>query len=199
MIELVKNEIRVLEFQKFHIGLNWEFPIKRKYFLGHTDEYEYTIDLVAFMIGTNKQLLSDDYFVFYNNLTSPDKALTHSDDYQFCECPEDCEFIYVDLTKVNPEIKEIIFAISIYEANDFHLEFGKFSEGYIRINQTLNCRLGQEEYRYDLSRDISSCSSAEVCRLFKCNGEWCLQTLEIGHEGNLVDLIRKYINNGDNS
>lgn len=199
MIELVKNEIRVLEIQKFYIGLNWEFPIERKYFGGHSDVYEYTIDLVAFMLGANKQLLSKDYFVFYNNLNSPDKALNHSDEYVFCECPEDYEFIFVDLTKINPEVKEIIFAISIYEAKDIHLKFGHFREGYIRLNQTLNCKLGQEEYRYYLSRDISSCSSVEVCRLFKCDGEWRFQTLEIGHVGNLVDLITKFDRDGDYS
>jgi len=76
-IRIVKDKGIVLEMNKFLLGINWEFPVKGNSFFRRS--YEYDLDLAAFLIGTNGKIIHDEYFVFYNNLKSPDGSVEHGE------------------------------------------------------------------------------------------------------------------------
>lgn len=59
-INLVKGQNSVLNLLKFCVGLGWE-PNESL----SNDEFD--LDVSAFMLGSNKKLLSDEYLVFYNS------------------------------------------------------------------------------------------------------------------------------------
>jgi tellurium resistance protein TerD len=59
-INLVKGQNSVLSLLKFCVGLGWE-PNES------LSNYEFDLDVSAFMLGANKKLLADDYLVFYNS------------------------------------------------------------------------------------------------------------------------------------
>ena len=73
-INLVKGQNAGIQLQKFHVGLGWDVN-------EGASQYDFDLDVSAFMVGKNKKLLNDNYLVFYNsedpyrvdpnNLTTP--------------------------------------------------------------------------------------------------------------------------------
>ena len=60
MINLVKGQNAKLNMNVFHVGLGWD--VKEG-----ASQYDFDLDVAAFMIGSNKKILGDDYLVFYNS------------------------------------------------------------------------------------------------------------------------------------
>ena len=67
MINLEKGQRVNVELQRFTIGLGWDTN-------SSNTGVDFDLDASAFILGENKKLLSDENFVFYNNLKSPDGA-----------------------------------------------------------------------------------------------------------------------------
>ena len=60
-VNLVKGENKVLkDMDIFHVGLGWDVN-------EGASQYDFDLDVAAFMIGSNKKTLADDYLVFYNS------------------------------------------------------------------------------------------------------------------------------------
>lgn len=60
-LNLVKGQNEKLNnLNLFHIGLGWDVR-------EDTSSYDFDLDVSAFMVGTNKKVLGDDYVVFYNS------------------------------------------------------------------------------------------------------------------------------------
>lgn len=59
-INLVKGENRVLNMNLFHVGLGWDVN-------EGASQFDFDLDVSAFMVGTNKKTLADDYLVYYNS------------------------------------------------------------------------------------------------------------------------------------
>ena len=59
-VNLVKGQNTVLNMNVFHVGLGWDVN-------EGASQYEFDLDVAAFMIGSNKKTLGDDYLVFYNS------------------------------------------------------------------------------------------------------------------------------------
>lgn len=59
-INLVKGENRVLNMDLFHVGLGWDVN-------EGASQFDFDLDVSAFMVGANKKTLADDYLVYYNS------------------------------------------------------------------------------------------------------------------------------------
>lgn len=59
-INLIKGENRKLDLNKFKVGLGWDVN-------EDASQYDFDLDVAAFLIGANKKTISDDYLVFYNS------------------------------------------------------------------------------------------------------------------------------------
>lgn len=105
----------------------------------------------------------------------------------------DDEIMDIDLSKVRPDVQEIIITVSIYKYQDRRQNFGQVERAYVRLYRPGNDREGAEDYRYDLTEDFSTCASVEFCRLYRRGGEWKIQALGIGHQGGLEELVSKYM------
>jgi len=66
-INLQKGQRIELGFTKMTIGLGWD-P-------NDGVGYDFDLDASAIMIDADRKLVSEEYFVFYHNLQSPDGAL----------------------------------------------------------------------------------------------------------------------------
>jgi tellurium resistance protein TerD len=71
-INLQKGQKIEIGLTKMTIGLGWD-P-------NEGTGYDFDLDASAIMIDSDRKLVSEEYFVFYNNLNSPDGALTHTGD-----------------------------------------------------------------------------------------------------------------------
>lgn len=182
MINLEKGQRVNVELQKFTIGLGWD-----------TNESDtgadYDLDASAFILGENRKILSDEYFVFYNNLKSPDGSVTHTGDNLTGEGDGDDESIRVDLSKINPKAVEICFVVTIHEADERRQNFGQVRNSFIRI---YNTETGEEIMKYELEEDFSIETSVEFGRLYKKNGQWKFEAIGVGYKQGLAGYLAKY-------
>ena len=215
-INLVKGENRVLDMNKFHVGLGWDVN-------DDASQFDFDLDVAAFMVGSNKKIITDDYLVFYNSENrvkpndlnrivpasswsnndllrtesrpvDPELSVIGSIDDEDGKTSEDGddEIMDIDLSKVRPDDQEIIITVSIYEYQKRRQNFGQVERAYVRLYKPGNDAEGREDYRYDLTEDFSTCASVEFCRLYRRNGEWKVQALGIGHQGGLEELVSKF-------
>lgn len=182
-IQLEKSQrVDVVGLTKVSVGLGWD---------ASTDsDVEFDLDASAFMLGNNKKLPKDEFFVFYNNLKSPDGAVeSEGDDRTGGSDEGDDETLNVDLSKVSSFIEEIIFTVTIYKAKERKQNFGQVSNSYIRIYDT---NTNDEIARYDLDEDFSVETAVEFGRLYRQNGTWQFEAMGISYKGGMTALVNKY-------
>lgn len=183
MINLQKGQRIEIGLSKVGVGLGWD-P-------NESTGFDFDLDASAFMLGRNKKLPQDEYFVFYNNLLSPDGAVESSGDDLTGGNSDggDDETLTVDLTKVDPRIEEIIFTVTIHEAVARKQNFGQVHNSYIRI---YNAATNEEIARYDLDEDFSIETAVEFGRLYKRGSEWKFEAMGVGYKGGLQYFVDKY-------
>lgn len=137
------------------------------------------------MIDANRVIPAEEYFVFYGNTDSPDKALHHTgDDPTGGNSAEgDDETIQVDLSRVNSDVQEILFVVTIHEATHRKQNYGQVRDSYIRIVDDSN---GQEIAKYELGEDFSIETAIEFGRLYKKDGKWKFEASGIGYKEDLA-------------
>lgn len=181
-IELEKGQRIGIKLEKVGVGLGWD-PNE-----GGGDDFD--LDASAFMLGENHKLPRDEFFVFYNNLKSPDGAVeSMGDDRTGGSSDGDDETLNVDLSKVDPKITEIIFTATIYKAAERKQNFGQVHNSYIRIYNAVN---NEEIARYDLDEDFSIETAVEFGRLYRRGSEWKFEALGLGNKGGMQALVDKY-------
>lgn len=84
----------------------------------------YDINASVFMLGADG-IPGEEYFVFYNNLKSLDGSLIHSGDNKTGQAEGDDETIYVNLSKLNSAIQEIVFVVTIHEGQEKNQNFSQ--------------------------------------------------------------------------
>lgn len=155
------------------IGLGWDAR--------STTGAPFDLDASA-LLCANGRVLSDEHFVFYNNLKSPEGSVEHTGDNLTGEGEGDDEEILVDLTKVPERVDKVVFPVSIHEADSRGQTFGQVSNAYIRVvNQYDQAELA----RYDLSEDASSETAMIFGELYRYNGEWKFRAVGQGYASGL--------------
>lgn len=183
MINLQKGQRIEIGLQKVCVGLGWD-P-------NESTGFDFDLDAAAFMLGANKKLPQDEFFVFYNNQISPDKSVESSGDDTSGGNSDggDDETLTVDLSKVDPKIQEIIFTVTIYDAEVRKQNFGQVHNSYIRI---YNANTNEEIARYDLDEDFSIETAVEFGRLYRRGDEWKFEAMGVGYKGGLQYFVNKY-------
>ena len=181
-IELEKGQRIGIKLEKVGVGLGWD-PNE-----GSGEDFD--LDASAFMLGENHKLPRDEFFVFYNNLKSPDGAVeSMGDDRTGGSSDGDDETLNVDLSKVDPKITEIIFTATIYKAAERRQNFGQVHNSYIRL---YNAITNEEIARYDLDEDFSIETAIEFGRIYRRGSEWRFEALGLGNKGGMQALVDKY-------
>jgi tellurium resistance protein TerD len=181
-INLEKGQRVNVGLPKFTVGLGWDANSSS------TGE-EFDLDASVFILGKNKKIVSDEYFVFYNNLTSPDGAVEHTGDNKTGEGDGDDESIKVDLSKINPAVAEICIVVTIHKAEERHQNFGQVRNSYVRIYNPDN---NEELLKYELEEDFSVETAIEFGRIYERNGEWKFEAVGVGQKGGLDEYLKKY-------
>lgn len=184
-INLQKGQKIDLGLTKMTIGLGWD-PNEGT---GH----DFDLDASAIMIDANRKLVGDEYFVFYNNLNSPDGALTHTGDDPDGKSSDgdDDEAIIIDLEKVDARVEEILFVVTIEDFERRKQNFGQVRNSYIRV---VDNNSNEEIAKYELDEDFSVETGVEFGRLYKRNGNWKFEASGIGYKADLGFFLEKYYN-----
>lgn len=151
----------------------------------------FDLDASAIMINTARLIPEEGYFIFYGNTDSPDAALHHTGDDPTGgnSAGGDDEVIKVDLSKVHPDIKEILFVVTIHDAVARRQNFGQVRDSYIRI---VNDVTNEEIAKYELGEDFSIETGIEFGRLYARDGKWRFEASGIGYREDLAFFLSKY-------
>ena len=181
-INLEKGQRVAVDLPKFTIGLGWDTN------QSSTGE-DFDLDASAFILSENGKIPADEFFVFYNNLTSPDGAVEHTGDNLTGEGDGDDESIKIDLSKIDPRANEIIVVVTIHKAAERRQNFGQVRNAFIRIYDTES---GEEILRYDLDEDFSVETAVEFGRLYKRNGQWKFEAIGTGQKAGLEAYLNRF-------
>ncbi|MBB3324543.1 MULTISPECIES: TerD family protein [Atlantibacter] len=162
-------------------GLGWDARV--------TDGQAFDLDASVFMVGEDGKVLSDSSFIFFNNKLSACGSVEHQGDNRTGEGEGDDEQIKVDLTKVPAEVKKLVFAVTIYDAEARKQNFGMVSNSYMRIFNNDN---GSEIARFDLSEDASTETAMVFGELYRHGAEWKFKAVGQGFAGGLSALASQH-------
>ncbi|MEU3496934.1 TerD family protein [Kitasatospora cineracea] len=163
------------------VGLGWDVRA--------TTGADFDLDASALLCSEAGRVLSDQHFVFYNNLRSPEGSVEHSGDNLTGGGDGDDEQIKVDLTAVPPHVAKVVFPVSIYDAENRHQSFGQVRNAFIRV---LNEADGSEVARYDLSEDASTETAMVFGELYRYGSEWKFRAIGQGYASGLRGIALDY-------
>ncbi|MGD1921770.1 MAG: TerD family protein [Pleurocapsa sp.] len=166
------------------VGLGWDTNI--------TDTGgDFDIDASVFLLNNGEKLVSDNHFIFYNNLSSPDanKSVEHLGDTRTGEGEGDHEVIKVNLKQVPAEVNKIVMTVTIHEAEARQQNFGQVQNAFVRV---VNAENTEEVARYDLTEDFSVETALIMAELYRKDGEWRINAVGAGYQGGLQALLDRY-------
>ena len=165
------------------------------------------LDASTFLCGDEGVILDDAGFVFYNseNREKPfDRAVfgnkrkwmaetrPMSSDGAVLGSLDDRnggsgEQIDVDLDKVDPNVCEIVFVVSIHDEG---MTFGDVKDAFISV---VNAVKDEELCRYELNEAFTEETALSVAKLVvNEDGDWEFEAVGVGHVGGLETLIDIY-------
>lgn len=165
------------------------------------------LDASTFLCGDEGVILDDAGFVFYNseNREKPfDRAVfgnkrkwmaetrPMSSDGAVLGSLDDRnggsgEQIDVDLDKVDPNVCEIVFVVSIHDEG---MTFGNVKDAFISVVNAVN---DEELCRYELNEAFTEETALSVAKLVvNEDGDWEFEAVGVGHVGGLETLIDIY-------
>ncbi len=163
------------------VGLGWDART--------TTGATFDLDASALGLGSDDTVLSDAYFIFFNQKRSPEGAIEHKGDNRTGEGGGDDEVIAVDLAAAPDTLTKVVFLASIYEAEANAVTFGQVRNAYIRV---VNSDDGSELARYDLSEDASVETAMVFGELYRHNTEWKFRAIGQGYSTGLAGIAKDY-------
>ena len=165
------------------------------------------LDASTFLCGDEGVILDDAGFVFYNseNREKPfDRAVFGNKRKWMAETRPmssdgavlgsiadrnggSGEQIDVDLDKVDPNVCEIVFVVSIHDEG---MTFGDVKDAFISVVNAVN---DEELCRYELNEAFTEETALSVAKLVvNEDGDWEFEAVGVGHVGGLETLIDIY-------
>lgn len=166
----------------FIVGLGWD-PNEE------ASAFPFDLDASAFLVGVNGKILSDEYFVFYNNKKSPDGSVEYGGDNLTGAGEGDDEFLSIDTTKINSAVQQVVFCCSINEADERNQNFGMVNNAYIRIYEQNS---GKILGTYYLAEVASNETAFILGRLLNTSDGWDFEAYPVGYPGGLAALVEIY-------
>jgi tellurium resistance protein TerD len=163
------------------VGLGWD--------VRSTTGTDFDLDASALLVDANGKVVSDQHFVFFNNLKSPDGSVEHTGDNLTGEGEGDDEQIKVNLAGVLPEVDKIVFPVSIHEGESRQQSFGQVRNAFIRV---VNQAGGAELARYDLSEDASTETAMVFGELYRNGAEWKFRAVGQGYASGLRGIAQDF-------
>ncbi len=163
------------------VGLGWDARA--------TTGVDFDLDASALALGEDHKIVSDQHFIFFNNLRSPDGSIEHQGDNLTGEGEGDDEQVKVDLSAVPATVSSIAFAVSIYEGDTRQQSFGQVRNAFIRV---VNVADDNELARYDLTEDASTETAMVFGELYRNGPEWKFRAVGQGYASGLAGIARDF-------
>jgi len=185
-IELQKKKPVSLEkempgIKGFIAGLGWDPAVVN----GHAVD----LDISLFMLGADGKLIADEFFVFYNNATSPDGSASYPGDSRSGESEGDDEIIKIDLSKIDARVEFLYFTVTIDQSEERAHHFGHVKNAYINIRNGADSNI---LCQYKLDEAFSNEDSLVFAAVSRNGGDWDVEALGQAFTGGLGTLVELY-------
>jgi len=135
----------------------------------------------AIMVGANGKAVSDEHFVFFNQLGTPDGAVNYVSG-------EDKEQIEVNLSLIPEEVTKIVFVV--YADPDIRKpgNFGSVRGAYIRVADREDSSIA----RYDINQTDIEVTAMVFGEIYKHNGAWKFRAVGQGYSTGLAGVAKDF-------
>jgi len=163
------------------VGLGWDVRT--------TTGADFDLDASAIICNASGKVISDQHFVFFNNLRSPDGAVEHQGDNLTGSGEGDDEQVKVNLAGLPVEADKVVFTVSIYDAETRNQSFGQVQNAFIRV---VNSADNNELARFDLTEDASTETAMVFGELYRNQAEWKFRAIGQGYASGLRGIALDY-------
>ena len=170
--------------QKISIGSNGGLSHIHACFGWNVTDNRCDVDVSAFLLDGAGKVIGDSWFVFYGQTESPDGSTRLVD-----TASGDREIIAVNLSRLNPAVRKIVFVMTIHEALTLRLHFGMLKDAYIRV---LNPADGHELVSFRLTDYYTNVISMMIGEIYQHNGMWKFSAIGNGIAKDLAGLCAFY-------
>lgn len=161
------------ELSQIAIGLNWA-----------TATANLDINASAFLLNDAGICTQDEDMIFYNQQTSRQQAVTHSDQSQ-----QDRETIQIIPSKVPSDISKIAITLTIHEEGNHNHSFQQVQQVNCRIYDPLT---NEELITFSFGEGLSSETAIVVGEIYLHNKEWKFNAISSGFNGGLSALVQNF-------
>jgi tellurium resistance protein TerD len=163
------------------VGLGWDVRT--------TTGADFDLDASAIICNASGKVISDQHFVFFNNLRSPDGAVEHQGDNLTGSGEGDDEQVKVNLVGLPGEADKVVFTVSIYDAETRNQSFGQVQNAFIRV---VNSADNNELARFDLTEDASTETAMVFGELYRNQAEWKFRAIGQGYASGLRGIAQDF-------
>ncbi|HSJ03739.1 MAG: TerD family protein [Verrucomicrobium sp.] len=151
---------------KIIMGLGWDAKKKKTFFgLGSKDQ-EIDLDASCALFDEQNQPVD---IVFFGQLASRDGSIRHTGDNRTGAGDGDDEQIVVDLARVAPTVKSLVFVVNSFTGQSF----AEIENAFCRV---INGGNNQELAKYDLSC-TGTHTAMVMAKVYRHNGEWKMHAI----------------------
>ena len=170
------------------VGLGWNPRPK-----GEGDS-DFDLDASAIGLNAKGKALAEEWFVFFNNLKSPNGCIEHTGDNLDGTGFGDDEQLLINLAKAPDELDSIVFPVSIYDAENRRQNFGLVDDAYIRLLDSYGNTLTRYDLQFDASDEIAMVFGQvyRSKRLFGTSREWKFRAIGQGYSSGLKGIANDY-------
>lgn len=141
------------------------------------------VDLVPSAIVANSanEAISDEHFVFFNQLSTPDDAVRYVEG-------DDAEQVELSLSLIPDNVDKIAFVVYVDPDVRKPGNFGSVRNAYIRVADRDN----SEIVRFNVPNPDLSITAMIFGEIYKHNGEWKFRAVGQGYKTGLVGVARDF-------
>lgn len=148
----------------------------------------FDLDICAFLLNENGKITSANDVIFFNNKEV--NGIKLNGDNRTGQGDGDDETIDLDLSMISPNVKSIVFCISIFDAIAKRQTFGMVNNAYVRL---LNKNEQNKEIcRFCLKDDYSTSTAVIFAKLKRNNNEWEFEAVGEGKQADFNGLALLY-------
>lgn len=183
-LNLAKNDILDLTKKNpgltlIKLGAGWDIA---------TGGSDFDLDIVALLLNEQGKIQTGADVIYFNNKTA--QGISLGGDNRTGAGDGDDEIMNINLSEISPNIRKIVFAISIFAAKEKRQTFGMINNSYIRLLDTAN---GEKEIcRFDLKENGSTATTVVFAELYRDGAEWQFKAVGEGKIADLNDLASMY-------
>jgi stress response protein SCP2 len=156
--------------------------------LDDQDDADVELDASAFLCGRDDRVRSDEDFVYASNRSSPDGSLQHPNLTPADEERGARAAFVANLDTMPADVRGLVFALSIYEAEMAGLTFDAVKDVFVEIRDSAGAEILRTEERVGGISDTAVVLGA----IERTGTGWQYRTIGQGHPSGLESIAKQY-------